>query len=525
MATSKRPSWWRNKYAQQAVDFLQSLTLVGDYSGEPWHLDPFHESIVRELYGKRTPEGKRQTTKVSLWLPRGSAKTLLCAGICCYQLVCGPEGQEIYAASADAAKASRLFEALAQMLRANPEYSSLVDISDHYRRVKVKGSSTKLQVLAASEGQGNSLAPSTLILDEVHLFKHRAREYYAALTSGFQKRKPGSTLEIQISTAGSDQQSLAYELYNYAKKVRDGVVNDSSTLVRILEMSPDEDWTDPKVWHRCMPFEFIDFEEIAKKCEIAKVIPYQRQTFQQLHLGVWGNGVVEDTWISPELWEGCRDEFTEQDIADSQEPCHISLDLSSCRDLTSMSLFAPQSGRVLSWSWLPGEGISDRQERDGVPYVLWEQQGYLQFTSGPRIVYKELGPKINEVLSKFNVTKFVADPRDANLVLEYLDQEPEAYYQYPRYMGPPTKWLESAIAERKIKHNGNPLFSWCMLNVIVKDNVPNKGLARKRIDPATALISAVGSWLGAEVAVDFNAYYADKSNAIVDREEPKEATT
>jgi phage terminase large subunit-like protein len=489
------------------------LTLTGDYSGQRWKLGPWQRDWISELYGSRNPDGTRAKTKVSLWLPRGGAKTTQAAGIGVYELLFGPPGREIYSAGPTLEKAELLFKTAAQMIRANKYLSSRVDISDHYRRIKVIGKNSTFRSLAADTDRGHGFAPSTLILDEVHLWK--SREMYDSLITGFGKRKKGSRLEIQISTAGKSKTGLAWDLYTYAKNVRDKVVTDPETVVRIFEAADEDDWTDPKVWRKAMPFTFVDMEFIASEFKLAQVIKHKEFAFRQLYLNQWIEH-SDETWISPEDWKACQEDYFEEDLLG--EEAYAGLDLSSVRDLTSLSLFFPASNRVLSWSWLPSEGLADREEKDGVTYRKWKKEGHLFTTTGSRIVHSEVATKINEICQQFNVIKFVADPYSLHLIAPYLNQEPDKYPQSPGYMSPPAKWLETAIAERKVKSDGNPLLSWCMGNVVVEkdkyENIsPHKHKSRKRIDPVIALVMAIGAWLGTQGdEITTEEFYKEKSN-------------
>ncbi len=513
-------SWEKHPKAKQALKFFESLTLIGDYSGERWKLEPFQVDWLSELYGRRNPDGSRVINKVSMWMPRGLGKTQQAAGVALYELVMGPPGREIYAAAPDRDKASRIYKAMAQMIRADPHLLEMIggegNLSDHYLRIKIPGKSSVFQALAADSDQGHSLAPSMLVLDELHLWK--SRKLYDALTSGGHKRKKGSLLEIQISTAGDTKSGLAWDLYSYAKDVRDGRITNPNMLVRIFEAPEELDWTAESTWRLAMPCSYINFEAIAAECELAKHIKAKEFSFRQLYLGQWLEH-SEAAWISPDEWAACAEEYTAEDMYGLEAVA--GLDLSCVRDLTSISLFFPETKRVLTWSWLPGEGIAEREEKDHVPYRAWAKEGYLFFTSGKRIVHSEVGEKINELLQKYNIIRFVSDPYSLNLITPYLNQEPSTYSQSPGYMSPPSKWLEVSISERSIKHYNNPLLNWCMGNVVVDqdkyENIsPHKVKSRKRIDPAVAMIMAIGAWLGGgDSGMDANEFYSNKANFMI----------
>src|SRR4051812_30971946 len=100
-----RPS---NAAANKAVRFINNLTHTGDYSGQPFQLRPWQESIIRRLFGTLKKDGRRQFKRCFLFLSRKQAKTELSAAICVFMLVSGGQGQEIYSAAASREQAARI---------------------------------------------------------------------------------------------------------------------------------------------------------------------------------------------------------------------------------------------------------------------------------------------------------------------------------------------------------------------------------------------------------------------------------
>jgi phage terminase large subunit-like protein len=77
------------------------------------------------------------------------------------------------------------------------------------------------------------------------------RDLHDTLITGMGARR--QPLVLYITTAGYDRTSLCWELHDYATKVRDGIVDDPSWLVRIFAADPEDDWADPQVWRKAHP--------------------------------------------------------------------------------------------------------------------------------------------------------------------------------------------------------------------------------------------------------------------------------
>jgi phage terminase large subunit-like protein len=83
------------------------------------------------------------------------------------------------------------------------------------------------------------------------------------------------------------------------------------------------------------------------------------------------------------------------------------------------------------------------------------------------------------------------------------------------------RWLESLIADGRLHHDGNPVLSWCMGNVMVKADganmiFPRKNNAEDKIDAAVALILAAARarlWDSDDV---FDGQQSSKDRAMAD---------
>ena len=67
------------------------------------------------------------------------------------------------------------------------------------------------------------------------------------------------------------------------------------------------------------------------------------------------------------------------------------------------------------------------------------------------------------------------------------------------------KWCRALIDDGRLRHNGDPVLRWGISNVVCKEDAnsniyPRKETADKKIDPAVALIMALGRTLGMDKA-------------------------
>lgn len=128
--------------------------------------------------------------------------------------------------------------------------------------------------------------------------------------------------------------------------------------------------------------------------------------------------------------------------------------------------------------------------------------GLLTVTDGAEVDYRyileeakaanKLNPVSESPIDPFGATGFSHDLADESL-------NPITIVQNYTNMSDPTKELEAAIESGRFHHDGNPIMSWCISNVVGKylpgnDDVvkPIKEQNENKIDGAVSLIMAIG---------------------------------
>ena len=184
--------------------------------------------------------------------------------------------------------------------------------------------------------------------------------------------------------------------------------------------------------------------------------------------------------------------------------CWGGLDLSLRQDLTSLELFFPdgKGGDVLSWFWLPEDGIAEKAERDRVPYDLWAKQGLLELTPGRVVDTRYVVRRCAAILAAFRLVGLAYDrwrieEFKKSLNDEGVDLPLEPYGQGFKDMAPALDAVEAAVVNRALRHGGHAVLTWCASNAVVEiDPAGNRKLtkekSRGRIDGMVALAMAMG---------------------------------
>lgn len=494
--------------ADAAIKFISALKFTkGEWAGRPFILQPWQKKFIRKLFGYVNKDGTRRYRTAYLEIPRKNGKSELAAAIALYLLFAdGEPGAEIYSAAADREQASLVFNAAATMVRKSKSLSKISRIINSQKRIVFYKKNSFYRAISSEAYSKHGFNTHAVVYDELHVAPNR--DLWDTLqTSMGARRQP---LMLAITTAGYARNSICWEVHEYARQVRDGVIKDPSFLPVIYSADPEDDWTDEKVWAKANPNlgVTIKLDFLRQECQRAKEIPAYQNTFRRLYLNQW---TQQDTrWIDMEAWRECGGKVDYEELANLR--CWAGVDLSTTTDISSCALvFEPDSDgvvHVLSYNWVPRENIAARVRRDRVPYDLWAQQGHITATEGNVIDYDYIRIAItDEIKRRFPLLQVVGyDPWNATKWAIDLESEGVPVMEVRqgfKTMSPACKELERLIIGRKLRHNNNPVLTWAMDNLVVAQDPagnikPAKDKSTERIDPAVAVIIAISTMLQSE---------------------------
>ena len=345
----------------------------------------------------------------------------------------------------------------------------------------------------------HGLNVSGLVLDEVHAQPNR--KLYDVLTkgSGDAREQP---LFFLITTAGTDKESICYELHTKALDILSGRKIDHTFYPVVYGLTDEDDWTDEKNWYKANPSlgQTIKIERVREMFQEAQDNPAEENVFKQLRLNMW---VASLTRFIPEQIYDLGNTPIDMETLKGRD-CYGGLDLSSTGDITAFVLVFPPRTEdekyiVLPFFWIPEDTIPLRVRRASVPYDVWHQQGYLMATEGNVIHYGFIEKFIEDLGKQYHILEIAFDRWGATQMVQ--DLEGMGFTVVPfgqgfKDMSPPTKEFYKLLMEGKIIHGGNPVLRWMAGNVVVDrdpaENIkPTKAKSPEKIDGIVATIMAL----------------------------------
>jgi phage terminase large subunit-like protein len=504
-------------YGERAVRFLRALRHPKSrLPGRAFQLDPWQERIVRRIYGPCDADGRRIVRNVLMLLPRGNRKTSLGAALALLHTF-GPErvpGGQIVVGAGDRKQARIAYDEALGIVRAHPKITAAMQAQDFKSRIVHKASRATFEALSADAGTQHGRTPTFALIDELHAWKKR--DLFDVIRTGLVKT-PGSLMMV-ISTAGRGQEHIAHEIYDYARRVARGEIDDPGTLPILFEASPDEDWRDEALWRRVNPgleFGYPDLAGLRQLAREAENRPADRDAFRQLHLNMWLDHSASP-FVDMAIYDkGARDIDRE---SLHRMPCWVGVDLSSVSDLTAV-VCAFKTGAdeftVVPWFACPRDNLRIRADRDGVPYPRWAEDGFIEPTPGNVVDFRRVEEYIRDLCDEFDVREIAFDPHLGRVMMANLQEDGFPVVEFRQgwvSMSPAIQTLERTIVSGNFIHGGQPVLRWNFENIAVHDDGKgnrsfHKGRSRDRIDGAVACAMAVQrAALGDEFGTVYNIY-------------------
>jgi phage terminase large subunit-like protein len=416
-------------------------------------------------------------------------------------LLCGDkeERAEVYGCAVDKQQASIVYNVAADMVRMSPELSQQIKIRASTKRLIYERTNSFYQVLSADAPNKHGFNVHGVIIDELHAQPNR--KLYDVMTkgSGDARRQP---LFFNITTAGSDTNSICFEVHNKALDILNGRKSDNAFYPVIYGADEADDWTDPKVWKKVNPSlgHTITIDKIKQACESARQNPAEENVFRQLRLCQWVKQSIR--WMPMDKWDECAFNIDEEEL--SGRVCYGGLDLSSTGDITAFVLvFPPRTDGekyiVLPYFWIPEENIDLRVKKDHVMYDVWNKQGFIKTTEGNVVHYGFIETFIEQLSMKYDIREIAFDRWGATQMSQNLDGmglTVVPFGQGFKDMSPPTKELMRLVLSRELAHGGHPVLRWMADNIFIRTDPagnikPDKQKSSEKIDGIVALIMAL----------------------------------
>lgn len=498
------PFVWDPEAASRVCRFIELLTHTkGELAGQRINLEPWQAFILTTAFGwRRREDGGRRFRRVYIEVARGNGKSCLSSGVALYCLVADNEpGAEVYSFATTRDQAKIVFGDAKRMAETNLPLRKRFGLEVLANALYVPSTGSTFQAKSAEGSTLDGLNTHLAVVDELHA--HKTRAVYDVVETSLGKRR--SSLLWCITTAGFDTSGICYEVRTMSTRVLERQAIDETQFAVIYTADEDDDWTSPEALEKANPNWGVSVrpEMILSLLAKAKALPSAINNFKTKHLDIWCS--ASNAWMDMGAWGQCEDNTLRLEDFEG-ERCIIGLDLGSKNDMTAkVRVFPLESDGPTRYAVFCDFYLPERAVENAVnsQYSGWAEEGHLHVTPGAMTDLNVVEEDLREDLSRFNVEAVVYDPWQATQMATTLSEDDAPMVECRmtvQNMSDPMKSVEALVLDRRLLHDGNPILTWMMGNVVVKldakDNIfPRKERYEQKIDGVIALIMAMGNAL------------------------------
>jgi phage terminase large subunit-like protein len=495
--------------AERACRFIQKLP----HTSGRWaraklriNLEPWQQFIFCMVFGWLKKKNKmRRFREAYTEVPRKNGKSLFAAGVGTYMFCADDEfGAEVYCGATTERQAWKVFKPALMMAQKLPDLRKRFQIKPWAKKL-TRPDGSVFEPIIGDPGDGDS--PSCALIDEYH--EHLTDALYTTMTTGMGAR--AQPLAWIITTSGFNLESPCYDKRKQVVEMLDGILPNDELFGIIYTLDDDDDWTKPEAIIKSNPNVgvSVEYDYLLAQQRLGIDVPSQTNKIKTKHFNLWVS--AKSAYYNLEKWKASADTSLSFDQFSGEE-CYLGIDLASKLDLNCVCpLFMREiDGKkhyycVGATFWVPEDTVfsSDPEIKRTVDrYQKFVNMGHLIATDGAEVDYRYIFEHIVGLNSVVKVISCPIDPHGATSISHSLADEgltPITITQNYTNMSDPMRELEAAMAAGRFHHDGNPVMTWCINNVVGKyvpgsDDIvrPTKEGAENKIDGAVALMMAIG---------------------------------
>lgn len=506
--------------AARPCEFIELLPHIkGKWAreGRRIQLEPWQCFMLTTVFGWiHRDTGLRRFLEFYEEVPRKNAKSTIGSGLLLFMLSAdGEHGAECYTAATTRDQARIVFDDARAMAERTPDLRTYLGVAIMQHSLTVAHTASKAAPLAAEGSTLDGLNVHFALLDELHA--HKTRAVYDVIDTARGARE--QSLLGTITTAGTDRSGICYERRTHLTKILERVVRDDRVFGVIYSIDDNDDPFDPAVWAKANPNYGVSVmpDDLAAAAKKAEAMPSALNNFLTKRLNVWVSG--ESPWMDMRAWDRCG-ELALRDLT----PYHgakawIGLDLAQKKDFAALSLVfeadflvpGPDGVYVPERKWCVCTRLYLNelaiQESGNAHLSGWARQGYVQVTDGDITDFDVVADDLRQLCRNFDVQEIAFDPALSMYFAGKLIEEGLPLVEITQralFFTPPLIQVENLVLEKKLRHDGNPVMTWMVSNLVVKVSkfnelrAPTKERPENKIDGPIAMLMALGRALANE---------------------------
>lgn len=488
------------KKANRAIRFIETFCHHCEGRSDPLKLELWQKALVAVIFGVTDPTGARQFREVFLVVARKNGKTLLAAAIiACGVFIDGEYGAKIYCVAPKLDQADLVYSMFWQTVKYEPDLRAMIRPrkSDYY----MESSNSSVKKIAFNSKKSDGYNPHMTVCDEVASWPgEKGLRQYEVMTSGVGSRR--QPLTLSVSTAGYENDGIYDELMRRGTAVLLGSSQERRLAPILYIIDDPRKWDDLEELKKSNPNLGVSVREdyLKEQIAIARTSLSKKAEFYTKHCNIKQNASM--AWLPAVDIEAISGDIPPMtDFRDCY--CVGGIDLSRTTDLTACTVVIEKAGLlyVFAHFFLPKNRLEVAEDRDGLPYGLYAQQGWLTLSGENFVDYRDCYNWFCRLIEELRI--YPLQVGYDRYTAQYLVQDMENYgfHMDDVYQGfnltPVIHEMEGLIKDRTLLIGSNPILKAHLCNAALKvDTQSDKCKIIKirpvdRIDGTAALLDAL----------------------------------
>lgn len=473
------------KKANRAIKFVENFCRHSKGRNDLITLELWQKAAVSLIFGIVDENGLRIFREVFLVIGRKNGKSLFASACIAYMAYLdGEYGADIYCLAPKLEQAAIVYDSAWKMIHAEPELDALAQKrrSDIY----LPDTNTTIKALAFNAKKSDGFNPHMTVCDEIASWPaEQGMKQYEVMKSALGARK--QPLILSISTAGYVNDGPYDELMLRSTAVLKGSSEERRLLPILYIIDDVSKWDDIEELKKANPNMGVSVSEdfFLEEIAIARNSLSKRAEFLTKYCNIKQSST--QAWLPYDVVDGVTGEvYSLEDFRSSY--CVGGIDLSQTTDLTACCVVIEKAGRlyVLAKFFMPENKIDELQEREGVPYRRYVQEGIIQ-PSGENIVdYNDCFNWFRMLVEEYEILPLQIgyDRYSAQYLIQQLNQY--GFHTDDVFQGenltPVIHECDGLLRDKTLQLGNNKLLKAHFLNVGMKQNLETRKVRPVKID-------------------------------------------
>ena len=488
------------KKANKAIRFIETFCHHCEGRDDLLKLELWQKAFVSVVFGVVGADGLRQFREIVLIIARKNGKSLFAAAIIAYCIYLdGEYGAKVYCVAPKLDQAEIVYSAFWQTIQKEPELSARIKRrkSDYY----IAETNSSVKKIAFNAKKSDGFNPSLTVCDEIASWPGQAGlKQYEVMKSALGARK--QPLILSISTSGYENEGIYDELIKRSTRF---LLGDSreSRLAPFLYMIDDIDkWNDINELRKSNPNlgVSVSVDYLLEEIAVAEGSLSKKAEFLTKYCNIKQNS--SQAWLSNQAVEKACDQPLD---LEQFRNCYCvgGIDLSRTTDLTACTAVIEKNGRlyVFAHFFLPAERLEEATARDGLPYSIYVQRGFLTLSGDNFVDYHDCFNWFRMLIEQYQIypLKVGYDRYTAQYLVQ--DMKQYGFHMDDVFQGfnltPVIRETEGLMRDGAFDIGDNDLLKVHLLDMAMKTEAesgrckPVKMSANAHIDGGAALLDAM----------------------------------